>query len=77
MVPLVNYLGYIVFGEGLPVGLPKIPVIVDWPRPTTLTELCGFWGLASFYRRFIKGFSDITSPLSSCRLNQEKTFPLE
>eukprot|EP00253_Pinus_taeda_P034236 PITA_34236 len=42
----------------------KIQLIRDWPTPTTLTELCSFFGLANFYRRFVLGFSHITWPLS-------------
>ena len=42
----------------------KIQVILDWPSPTTLTEIRSFLGLARFYRRFVLGFSHIIGPLS-------------
>jgi hypothetical protein len=60
----VQYLGYIIDERGVHVDLAKIQVIRDWPAPTTLIELCGFLGLANFYRRFVFGFSHITWPLS-------------
>jgi hypothetical protein len=36
---------------------------VDWPTPKNLTELRGFFGLCSYYRRFVKGFSQLGAPL--------------
>ena len=42
----------------------KIRAIVDWPTPTNLTQLKGFLGLCGFYRRFVKRFSQITTPLT-------------
>eukprot|EP00253_Pinus_taeda_P031704 PITA_31704 len=60
----VQYLGYIVDEQGVHVDLAKIQVILDWPSPTTLTELHNFLCLANFYCRFVLGFSHITWPLS-------------
>ena len=41
----------------------KIKCIADWPVPTCPKELKQFLGLASYYRRFVKGFSQLASPL--------------
>ena len=60
----VQYLGYIIDERGVHVDPAKIQVILDWPAPTTITELRSFLGLANFYRRFVLGLSHITWPLS-------------
>jgi hypothetical protein len=39
--------------------------IVDWPAPTTVTQLQSFLGLANYYRRFVKGHSKIAAPLTA------------
>lgn len=42
----------------------KIDKVRDFPIPKNITQLRGFLGLASYYRRFIKDFSKIANPLN-------------
>ncbi len=51
----------------------KINTIRDWPTPTDQRQLKSFLGLASYYRRFIKGFSCIWAPLF-CLQQKEHAF---
>ena len=44
--------------------LIKIEAIVNWKLPRIVTEVRSFLGLAGYYRRFVKGFSVIASPLT-------------
>ncbi|GKG04110.1 hypothetical protein Tco_0314497, partial [Tanacetum coccineum] len=56
--------------EGLYVDPTKIESIKDWASPKTPREIRQFLGLAGYYRRFIKGFSKITKPIT--KLTQKK-----
>ena len=42
------YLGHIISADGLQVDYEKIRAIVDWPTPTNLTQLKGFFDLCGF-----------------------------
>ena len=42
----------------------KIQAILDWEAPTKMTELRSFLGLVNYYRRIIRGYSNITVPLT-------------
>jgi hypothetical protein len=42
----------------------KIKAIMEWPTPKTLTELRGFLGMCTYYRKFVKGFSQLCAPLT-------------
>ncbi|RDY10017.1 putative mitochondrial protein, partial [Mucuna pruriens] len=42
----------------------KIDILTSLPNPAFVWEVCSFLGHASFYRRFIKNFSNFALPLS-------------
>jgi hypothetical protein len=59
----VGYLGHVVSAQGVQTDPAKIQKVKDWPAPTSLTEVRSFVGLCSYYRKFVRNFSDIASPL--------------
>ena len=61
----ILYLGYVTGHEGLKVKMEKILAILDWPSPKNLTELRGFIGLCTYYRKYVKGFSKVSSLLTN------------
>ena len=50
---------------GIFVDPKKIEAIVNWEKPKAISEIRSFLGLAGYYRRFIKGFSKISGPLTN------------
>ena len=50
----VTSLGHVVSKEGIQVDPKKIEVVLDWPRPTTVTEIRSFLDLVRYYRRFVQ-----------------------
>jgi hypothetical protein len=61
----VSFLGHILTTEGVAVDLEKVAAVTNWKRPTSVTEIRSFLGLASYYRTFIEGFYNIARPLTT------------
>ena len=61
----VEYLGHVVTPEGVMPNPEKVRVVRDFPTPKNIKELRAFMGLANYYRRFVKGFAHIASPLNA------------
>jgi hypothetical protein len=58
-------LGHIISKDGIAVDPEKIESIRKWSMPNNVTKLRSFMDLASYYRRFIEGFSKIAHPITS------------
>ncbi|CAN6446845.1 unnamed protein product [Victoria cruziana] len=60
----VAFLGHVISAQGVAVDPAKIKAVVNWSRPTTVSEIRGFLDLAGYYRRFVQNFSQLVSPMT-------------
>ena len=58
-----KFLGFIVTRNGIKVCPSRSDTIASYPAPKTVRQVRSFLGLASYYRKFIEGFSDIAQPM--------------
>ncbi|KAA3483981.1 RNA-directed DNA polymerase-like protein [Gossypium australe] len=58
------FLGHIVSRDGIRVYQSKILAIIDWKPSRNVSEVRSFLGLAGYYRRLLRVFSMIATPMS-------------
>ena len=61
----VSFLGHLVSKEGIKKSPEFIDKINNFPRPSTVTQLRRFLGLANFQSKFVDRFAEIAKPLTS------------
>jgi len=61
----ISFLGHMVSAEGIDPQEEKIRSIQDWPVPKCVRDVHAFFGLASYYRKFVQNFASIAEPLSA------------
>ena len=60
----MDYLGFEVGNDGIRTSPEKVRAILGWPRPQSMQDVRSFLGLASYYRKFIRGFSQLARPMT-------------
>ena len=61
----LDYLGIDVSPKGIQASPKKVRAIIEWPRPKSVHDVKSFLRLASYYRRFVRGFSEMARPLTA------------
>ena len=70
----VSYLGHRISAEGIVPDPERTQTLRDFKIPKTQTDVRSFLGFCSFYRKFIKNFSEIAQPLNKLL---QKSAPFE
>ena len=60
----IQFLGHLVSNKGVQPLPHKVAAIKEWPTPHCLRDVRAFYGLASYYRKFVKSFATIAEPLT-------------
>ena len=60
----VDYLGHVISEKGITPNPKKIEAVTNYPTPNNADKLRSFLGLANYYRRFIRNYSELTHPLT-------------
>ena len=58
------FLGHVINQQGISIDPKNVASVVEWKRPTNVSEICSFLGLAGYYRQFVQGFSSIAKPMT-------------
>ena len=69
----VLFLGHVLSPQGIAVNPAKLSAVSSNPPPRNQKQVRSFLGLASFYKKFVKGVSTIAAPLHSL-LQKDRPF---
>ncbi|PKI70552.1 hypothetical protein CRG98_009057 [Punica granatum] len=60
----MEYLGHFVLAARVSTDPRKVKDVQKWPSPKNVKQLRGFLGLTRYYRQFVKGYNQISKPLT-------------
>ena len=59
----ITFLNILNSDQGVPTDPKRIKVILEWPTPPSIKEICGFHDITNFYKQFVPYFSILEAPL--------------
>ena len=60
----VLYLGHVISDKGVKPNPSDIDSVKIWKEPKSVKQVQQFLGFCGYYRKFVKGFSELAAPLS-------------
>jgi len=70
----LNFLGHEISKEGIFPNKEKIDKVLNWKRPCTVGDLSSFLGFTNYYRRFVRGYETLTTPLEKLFINGDQNY---
>jgi hypothetical protein len=64
-VQSISYLGHVISATGVAMDPAKVQAVSDWPQPRSARVVCGFLGLAGYYRKFVQHYGAIAAQLTA------------
>jgi hypothetical protein len=61
----VSFLGHTISDLGIGTDPRKTATVSEWPVPQSVKDVRSFVGMTSYYRRFVKDYAKIASPLNA------------
>ena len=61
----ISFVGYKVSSSGIEMDPERIRIIQEWPRPECVKEVRSFIGMLQYFRKFIKDFAKLSTPLTN------------
>ncbi|XP_034161572.1 uncharacterized protein LOC117597637 [Pangasianodon hypophthalmus] len=62
-VTTISFLGFILSASSIQMDPACLQAEKDWPCPEFRKQMQSFLSIANFYRRFIRGYSSVATPL--------------
>ena len=61
----IGFLGVVIGPNGIEIEKEKVNGILSWLEPKNVRNIRKFLGLANYYRRFIKNFTQVARPINT------------
>ena len=72
----LKFLGFVVDEKGLRTDPEKISAILEYPTPSTTTQIRRVIGMIGYYRRFLPNFSSVAAPITDLLKGKKKGQPI-